>query len=76
MLIIEDGAMELVEKDMNRYFNHFNQHFPLYEYIDITSNDDFDVSLSGAIFFHEFIDSCIAKDKPVPIPDGYEDRIY
>ena len=76
MLSAEEGASEIVNEAIDKYENHFEQIFPFYEYIHITKDEDYDISIHGAKKLFEFIDGCILKDTPVPIPDGYEERMY
>ena len=76
MFTFEDGAGEMIDKAVERYEIHFELTFPLYEFIRTTSSDDYDFSIAGAKRLGKFIDGRIKDNKPVKIPDGYEDRKY
>lgn len=76
MFLWQDGASEIVESAIDRYEGYFDESFPLYEYIDMTKDKEFDFSLKGAKKLSEFIDKRIEDNKPVPIPEGYEERLY
>lgn len=76
MLIVEDGALEIANEAIDRYENHFAEVFPLSEYLNITSDKTFDITLSGAYKLTVFIDERIENNDPVVIPKGYNDRLY
>jgi len=76
MFSAEGGAMDIVGKAVDKYEKHFDEVFPLYEYLNITSNDDYDFSVKGSKQLATFIDGRIDIDKPVAIPDDYNDRMY
>ncbi|WP_332238890.1 hypothetical protein [Sporolactobacillus sp. KGMB 08714] len=72
----EDGAWEIIDKAVEKYENHFNNIFPIYEYVKMTSGNGYDFSVLGAKRLSDFIDNQIKQDKPVAVPDDYEDRLY
>lgn len=76
MFFSEDGAYDIIRRATEKYKLHFDESFPLYEYIDMTKDKEFDFSLKGAKKLSEFIDKRIEDNKPVPIPEGYEERVY
>lgn len=76
MFSFEDGAEKIINSVVNRYESHFYETFPLYEYIDMTSNSGYDFSVKGAEKLYKFVDRCIESDEPVKIPKGYNDRTY
>lgn len=76
MFSAEDGAMKIIEPAIEKYESYFEQTFPIYEYIGITQSGGWDFSVEGGKKLASFIDERIAKEKPVSIPDGYEDRDY
>lgn len=76
MLHVEDGAWPILEAATDRYEQHFGQEFPTYEHTDVTKSKNYDVSVAGAKRLANLIDEHIADNDPVPIPDGYSDRLY
>ena len=76
MFTVEEGAWELVEEAINEYEEHFDSIFPIYEYLDMASNKEYDVSVEGSKKLINFITGRIVEDNPVDIPLGYEDRTY
>ena len=76
MLYVEDGAAQIMNAAIQKYEDKFKDDFPLYEHLDITSGDGYDVSISGANSLAEFIETRIKNNNPVEIPEGYEDRVY
>lgn len=76
MFSAEEGAWEIIEKSKAKYEKHFEQEFPVYEYLDMTKSEDADFSVDGAKRLSRFIDESISKNEPVPIPDDYENRLY
>ncbi|MFZ2381194.1 hypothetical protein [Leuconostoc falkenbergense] len=76
MLFVEDGAALIMNAAIQKYEDNFNVDFPLYEHLDITRGDGYDVSISGAKSLATLIETCIKNNDPVEIPEGYEDRMY
>ena len=76
MISIEDGAEIFLSDAINRYYAHFDDDFPLYEYLDVTSGDGWSVTIAGAKRLGDLIDKAIATNVPVEKPDDYEDRVY
>jgi hypothetical protein len=76
MFSAEDGAWEIINKAINKYETHFENIFPVYEYVKMTSGNGYDFSVSGAKRLSDFIDNQIEQGKPVAIPDDYENRLY
>ena len=75
--VINDMAAATIVNELEeKYEEHFGKIFPLYEYLHITRDDPYDVSFAGAKRFEEFINGRIAENTPVPIPEGYEERLY
>ena len=72
----EVGAMSIIDAAVEKYEEHFEQEFPLYEFTRLTSEGEYDFSIAGAKRLEKFIDGRIKDNKPVMIPDGYEDRKY
>lgn len=76
MLFVEDGAALIMNAAIQRYEDNFKVDFPLYEHLDITRSDGYDVSISGAKNLATFIETRIKNNDPVEIPEGYADRLY
>lgn len=76
MLFVEDGAALIMDAAIQRYEDNFKVDFPLYEHLDITRSNGYDVSIAGAKRLSTFIDGRIEADAPVEIPEGYADRLY
>lgn len=76
MLFVEDGAAPIMDAAIQKYEDNFNVDFPLYEHLDLTRGDGYDVSISGANSLAAFIETCIKNNDPVEIPEGYEERDY
>ncbi|WP_312540921.1 hypothetical protein [Enterococcus sp.] len=76
MFTSEDGAYPLISAAVDKYEAHFDSIFPLYEYINITSENGYDFSVKGATKFEIFIAERIESNEPVEIPEGYEERLY
>lgn len=76
MFRVEDGVGYMVDDAQDKYERHFNKIFPLYEYVDMMIDGDYDISVAGAKRLSTFIDGRIEADAPVEIPEGYEDRLY
>jgi hypothetical protein len=73
---VEDGAAQIMDAAIYKYEDEFEIDFPLYEYLDITRGDGYDISISGAKSLAAFIETRIKNNDPVEIPQGYEDRVY
>lgn len=76
MLSVEDGAALIMNATIQKYEDKFEVDFPLYEHLDLTRGDGYDVSISGAKSLAAFIETRIKNNDPVEIPEGYEDRMY
>jgi len=76
MFSAEDGAMGIINPAVEKYEEHFKRIFPLYEYIYLTKSKKYDFSIDGAKKLVDLIEKCVAVNEPVPIPEGYEDRVY
>lgn len=76
MLHFEMGADVILDPALNAYEEHFGDTFPFYEYIDLTRNDKYDVSVEGSKRLAELIETHINQNQPVIKPDGYDDRVY
>lgn len=76
MLFVEDGAAQIMDAAIQEYEDKFETIFPLYEHLDLTRSDGYDVSISGAKNLSAFIETRIKNNDPVEIPEGYEDRVY
>lgn len=76
MFSAEGGAMEIIEKATDEYQKHFDNEFPLYEYIHVTSDEIYDFSIAGAKQLAAFINGRIDINKPVKVPDDYYERVY
>lgn len=76
MLSYELGAAEIINPVIEQYEKHFKTIFPLYDYLDETQSEMYDVSLIGSKKLAEFINQRIASDEPVALPEGYEQRQY
>ncbi|TWK08605.1 hypothetical protein CHCC20442_4318 [Bacillus licheniformis] len=72
----EKDAGERIDKATKKYEDHFGESFPLYEYLDLTSDDEFDFSKEGAKRLEIFINKRIKDDKPVHVPPDYHERLY
>ena len=72
----EKDAETIIDIAMDKYEEHFKESFPLYEYLELTQNDEYDFSLRGSKRLSDFIDDRIRDNKPVAIPEGYEERLY
>ncbi|MCH4171748.1 MAG: hypothetical protein LKF36_11030 [Lactobacillus sp.] len=76
MFYAEDGAGEVIARAQEKYEAHFGYAFPLYNYLDITKDDEYDFSLAGAYRLQKFINERIEKNKPVRITDEYFDTLW
>ena len=76
MFTAEDGAWGIIDPAVEKYELHFNMIFPVYEYISITESADYDFSVEGAKRLEKFINKRITANRPVDIPQGYENRVY
>lgn len=76
LFYFEDGAGPIIDQAVEKYENHFEEQFPLYEYLDMTRDDTYDFSIKGANKLKDFVDNRISEDKPVKIPEGYHERLY
>lgn len=76
MFSAEDGAWKIIDAAVEKYENHFDAIFPVYEYTEITSTIDYDFSLKGAKRLSAFIDEQIRRNSPVEVPKDYENRVY
>ena len=72
----EEGAMGIVDAAVEKYEEHFEQEFPLYEFTRLTSEGEYDFSIAGAKRLEKFIEGRIKDNKPVNVPEGYEYRKY
>lgn len=72
----EDGASEILNEALDRYEQHFKEGFPTYEYINITSNNDYDISISGVKKLADYINKRIEINLPVEVPKDYWERMY
>lgn len=76
VITIEDGADEISSAAIDRYEEHFKKQFPFYNYLDMTSDENYMLSVSGAKRLSKFIDERIKKNKPVYLPPDYAQRLY
>ena len=76
MFAAEEGAMGIVDAAVEKYEEHFEQEFPLYEFTRLTSEGEYDFSIAGAKRLEKFIEGRIKDNKPVKVPEGYEYRKY
>lgn len=76
MFSAEEGAMGIIDTVVEKYEEHFEQEFPLYEFTRLTSEGEYDFSKAGAKRLEKFIEGRIKDNNPVKIPEGYEDRKY
>lgn len=76
MISIEDGAEVFLTAATDQYYAHFDDDFPLYEYLDVTSGDGWSVTIAGAKRLGDLIDKAIATNVPVEKPDDYDERVY
>lgn len=78
MFSFEDGAGDIIDAAVDRYENYFGEIFPLHEdeYASKTEGNGYDFSLSGSKKLADFIDQRIKENKPVLVPNGYENRDY
>lgn len=76
MFTFENGAGVIINQAVGKYENHFNKKFPLYEYIGTTQSKGYDFSMEGAKRLANVINDAITRNKPVPTPSGYTDRVY
>ena len=58
------------------YHFKFQQIFPANDYPSLLKGNGYDVSIKGYQRLADFVNECIDKNEPVPIPEGYFDRIY
>lgn len=73
MFSFESGVDEVMYEAVERYKKHFEKDFPLHEYTDVTSSEEYDFSIAGAKRLTTVIDEMIANNKPAPEHDG---RMY
>lgn len=76
MLSVEDGAAEILKAATDKYEQAFQEDFPIFEYVYMTSGNGYNISIAGAKRLNEFIKKRIADKQPVKIPDGYNERVY
>ena len=76
MLVVEPGAWDVLDPAFDAYESHFKQSFPLYEHLDKTADEGFEISVKGAKRLADFIADHIKRNAPVPIPTDYDSRIY
>ena len=76
MFTSEEGAYPVINKAVDKYEKHFNKEFPLYEYIHITKNNQYDFSLSGAKRLSKLINERIWNNEAVDVPLDYHERLY
>lgn len=76
MIHVEEGAAKLLDPALDAYEQYFKQSFPLYEHLDKSRDNGFDISLAGARRLATFIANCIEANSPVAMPADYELRIY
>jgi len=76
MLHFEIGASEVLNPVLDAYTEQFGDDFPLYEYLNVTRNDEYDISVTGAKRLVDLIKQSISQNRPVPKPDDYDDRVY
>ncbi|WP_414842150.1 hypothetical protein [Enterococcus saccharolyticus] len=79
MFSVEPNAFEASQKlyeAEERYEDRFGKVFPTYEYGDTLKGNGYDHSRKGMEKLAAFINKRIEDNKPVPIPKGYEERVY
>lgn len=75
MFQVEHSAEKLLDDAETNYQRHFHEDFPRYEHIGMAMENGV-VTLDGAQRYAEFLELCIDQNRPVPIPPGYDQRIY
>lgn len=63
-------AMKKINGKIEEYEKHFEEDFPMFEYIDDPVTED------AYIKIKQIIDKAIKENKPVYTPKGYFERIY
>lgn len=76
MFSFEERVSDIIDPAVDRYESHFKTEFPLYEFKEMTKSKDYDFSIEGSKKLAEFIEERIKLNKPVEIPEGYEERLY
>lgn len=76
MFEFEDGVSSILNPAIEKYENHFNSVFPLYEHINVTQSKDYDFSIEGAERLVKLIDNRIKTNQPVSVPSDYKTRLY
>lgn len=77
MLIVENNQVgEKLTKLKDKYKIHFNSEFPIYEHLDIAAEEGIYITEESIKKLSSFIDNRIRNNNPVPIPEGYFDRLY
>ncbi|EPI05056.1 coenzyme F420 hydrogenase domain protein [Enterococcus faecalis 13-SD-W-01] len=76
MFTSEEGAYPIINEAVDKYEKHFKQSFPLYEYIYVTKDKNYDFSISGAKKLSKLINGRIQSNKAVDVPPDYNERLY
>ena len=73
MIILSEEAEPIVIRSTQKYFDFFKVDFPLFEYIETTNGE---VTKENALNLEGIINKAIDLNKPVLIPDDYNERCY
>ncbi|GAB2028127.1 hypothetical protein [Lactovum odontotermitis] len=64
------------KRALANYESKFEQEFPTFEYLELSSGNGYDFSIAGYQRLADFMNECAAKNEPVLISEGYFDRVY
>ncbi|WP_424571933.1 hypothetical protein ACOV5J_03020 [Weissella soli] len=76
MFDAEQGAWDIIMPWIDKYEAKFGQTFPTYEYLEVTVGDGYDFSVAGCKELAKLIEQSINDNKPVDLPEDYNERLY
>lgn len=76
MLFIEEGVQKSLNEIEEIYKKKFKRDLPIYEYLDITSGNGYDISKKGVEKLRTIIEKQIKRGKTPELPKDYHDRLY
>ena len=76
MLFVEEGIQKPLDEIEEMYRKKFEKDLPIYEYLDITAGDGYDISMAGVTRLRAVIEKQIRQGKTPELPKDYHDRLY
>ena len=76
MFYYERGAAEIVDNAVDKYESHFEERFPIYDFLDMTSSGKYDFSVAGSKRLETFIDERIKAEAKLSVPDNFDKINY